>query len=173
MTGSPNPRISEVATFIAKTLNDFVAPSGGEAVIVPDSRELWEQAARNTESLVVWVYFAGETPFSSNANLAAVTQRVSRKWQVFVQRGIGYGSNRADSMAGTSASGPQAFFTLLDGIRDTIRAMIGISQDDGIDQVVIKPVQIGRVNDGMVAYMIEFSTKNNLQNFNSLKKTQL
>jgi hypothetical protein len=170
---NPYPTIASQAVFIASTLDNFVKQDAGKAVVVADSRELWEQASRNTQSLLVYVYFAGETPWSSNPNIAATTQRVSRKWQVFVQRGIGYQSDRGITMAQGAPSGPRPFLQVLEGIRDTIRGMLGVSEDLCIDLSAIKPVQIGKPGDGMVAYLIEFSTKNTLQNYNSLEKTQL
>jgi hypothetical protein len=170
---NPYPEIAEVAQFIADTLKTLVAPAGGDSVVVADRDELWQQASRNTQSLLIYTLFAGETPYGTNPKTTPATQRISWKWQVFVQRGINYKANRGDGIAKVTPSGPQPFLTLLGNVRTTVRGMVGISLDTGIDDLMLKPVKIGGQGDGMVAYMVEFTTKNFLQNYDSLPKTQL
>lgn len=140
--------------FIRDTLFDLVnQPAiGGDCVMASNLRDMWEQASQNTEQPLVYVCYGGESAWSSNPNISAVTYRVSRNWIIGIKQGRGHDQDRGESLV--------RFLPFVEQVRDTIRSMMGISEDIGNDFASIKPWSQGsQVIDG---YILEFSTKNDL-----------
>jgi hypothetical protein len=140
--------------FIRETLLDLVNQPdiGGDCVMVSNLRDLWEQASQNTEQPLVYVCYNGESEWSSNLNISALTHRVKRSWIVAVKEGRGHDEDRGQSLA--------RFLPFVEQVRDTIRSMLGVSQDLGVDFHSIKPMSQG--SQAMDCYAIEFSTQADL-----------
>ncbi len=110
---------------------------------------------------MLYVCYMGETPWSSNPNLSALTHRVSRDWCVRVKQGRGYAATRGDTLS-KPVGNSGLFYDVVEHTRDLIRAMFGISEDNGVDYAGIKPVRLG--DQVIDCYDIFFATKNDLPN---------
>ena len=153
MPDEPQSQISQQLAFIVETLQIYISETLFGAVEIASNVEyLWRQSAQDSQRPMLYVCYAGETPWSSNANISALTHRVSRDFIIRVKQGRGFASTRGDTV-------PQ-FTVIVEKIRDTIRSMLGISEDAGIDYGGIKPVRLGdKIID---CYDISFSCKNDL-----------
>lgn len=156
----PNPQkqISAQANFIADTIEDSLGTSG-IAQVVHNLQDLWMQSSQSSQKTICFICYAGETPWSSNNNISALTHRVSRNWIVRVKQGRGFSQVRGDTLS-KSVGNSGLFYDVVEHIRDLIRSMLGISEDNGNDYQGIKPVRLG--NDVIDCYDILFSTKNDL-----------
>lgn len=142
--------------FITETLLELMQTQSvdGACVMVSNTREMWQLASNDSQKPIIYVCWGGEDPWSSNANISAVTHRVNRSWILGVKQGRGFKSNRGESLKG--------FIPFVEQVRDTMRSMLGISEDFGNDYSGIKPWSQGSlVIDG---YLITFGTKNDLPN---------
>ena len=138
--------------FMRDTLLDLANSVQGDCVMVSNLRDLWEQASLDTETPLVYICYGGESEWSSNMNMSALTYRVRRNWIVAVKQGRGSDEDRGQSLA--------RFLPFIEQVRDTIRSMQGVTQDSAIDFHSIKPLSQGtQVVD---CYTIEFSTQNDL-----------
>jgi hypothetical protein len=138
--------------FIAETLLTLVQTVNGSCVMVSNMREMWQLASEDSQKPLIYVCYGGESAWSSNANISALTYRVSRNWIIGIKQGRGYTSDRGYSLTN--------FLPFVELVRDTIRTMIGVSQDNGNDFASIEPWSLGtQIIDG---YILRFSTKNDL-----------
>ncbi len=156
---NPLYQISAQANFIVETLYDYATSRAGSVVVAINVQDLWQQSFQSSQKTIWYVCYAGETPWSSNANISALTHRVSRDWIVRVKQGRGYTANRGDTLSqNVGNAGP--FYNAVEHTRDLLRAMFGVSEDFGVDFQGIKPVRLG---DMVIdCYDITFSTKNDL-----------
>jgi hypothetical protein len=124
----------------------------GDCKRVSNLRDFWAQASQDTESPLVFICWGGEKPWSSSANLSAVTYRVRRKWMVGVKWGRGHDEDRGVTQ--------DNFLPFVEAVRDTIRSWVGVSQDTGIDYDGCEPWSMGtQVID---AFIITFYSHNDL-----------
>ena len=122
--------------FIKDALLEWVQLTfGGTVEIVHNVSDLWVQSFQDSQSPMVYVCPSGEEPWSSNANIAALTHRVNRSFIIRVKQGRGYTSVRGDTVL--------TFMDAVEHIRDLMRSMLGISEDAGIDYNGWKPVRLG------------------------------
>lgn len=158
MPVSAKHQISAIATFIRDHLLLWAQDKAGTCVIVHSLTELWEQAAQSSQKPILYVCYAGETPWGEY-NTRALTGRVKRNWIVVLKFGRGLTVNRGDTLnKGSQNAAP--FYDWVDEVRDQIRSMLGISEDYGIDFNGIEPMKLaGQLLD---AYQISFSTQNDL-----------
>jgi hypothetical protein len=137
-------------------LEEWATPLGGVASAVSNLRELWNQASLSTQKPRVMVCYMGERirgPFAD----AAIAGMVDRTWNVAITRGRGFSSSRGESLTKTVGN-MDPFPDSVEAVRDIIRNVEGISQEQPIDFKGIKPIQLGNlVIDG---YLIEFTTAN-------------
>jgi hypothetical protein len=149
-------QISAQGAFIADTLTQYVQAATGDCEFVSNERFAWNQASQNSQKPMVYVWYAGETPWSSSRMLEGVTHRVNRKWGVGVKRGRGFMAVRGDTYIRQTLIAP--FTDVLEDIRNIILTMQGISEDAGTDEVSISEWRLG--NDLMDGAKITFTTKN-------------
>jgi hypothetical protein len=124
----------------------------GNVAVVSNLLDLWNQSQQNSQSPMAFVCYMGETPWSGGGNVAAITHRVRREWVIRVKQGRGYTSNRGKTVL--------QFVDIVELVRDTIRAMFGVSEDYGVDFSGIKPVRLG--DQVIDCYDVAFSTMNDL-----------
>ena len=98
---------------------------------------------------MVFVCFSGETPWTSNQNIGALTHRTSREFIVRVKQGRG--------LTPVRGSTAYSFIPIVEEVRDTIRSMLGISMDAGVDYSGTKYVRLG--SQVIDCYDITFSCK--------------
>lgn len=159
MAASAQFQISAQANFIAGELLAWAQTMGGDAQVVSNLKDLWMQASQSSQKPIIYVCYGGETAWSSNSNISALTHRVSRNWIVAVKRGRGFVAQRGSTLS-NQIGNAVPFYDAVEHIRDLCRAMLGISQDMGNDFAAIKPMSMGaQVID---AYTIEFSVKSDL-----------
>jgi len=152
-------QISAQANFIAGELLEYAQKSGGDCQVVSSPHELWMQSAQDSQRPMFYVCYMGETPWSSDSNISALTHRVSREWCVRVKQGRGFAANRGATLS-KPVGNAGLFYNVVEHTRDLIRAMLGISEDYGNDYAGIKPVRLG---DQIIdCFDVFFSTKNDL-----------
>lgn len=144
-------QISAQLAFIADDLNVWAQANGGSAIVVSNLQDLWAQSSQSSQKPLIYVFYAGEDPWG-DFKTAAVTHRVKRNWVVRVKQGRGFTSPRGTTVL--------TFADSVEHIRDMIRAMLGISEDNGNDYAGIKPVRLG--DQVIDCYDISFSTMNDL-----------
>lgn len=130
----------------------------GKVFPADDEALIWDMAWKSSQNLVIYVTWTGDRPWGP-MSLAGVTHRVTREWLVGVKRGRGYESIRGDTFCRNTSMPP--FVDMVDVIRNYIRGMVGISEDLGTDNVVIKKWSQG--NQVMSGRLITFTTQNDLQ----------
>lgn len=135
MSNWTDGQISTMANFIADQIEGLIGPYGGISQVVDDEEMMWAQAYQSSQKLIVYVTWGGDVPYGT-FNLAGITNRVTRQWIIGIKRGRGFTSSRGDTFSKTTNTPP--FADVVDGIRNFVRAMIGISQDYGTDNVIIK-----------------------------------
>ncbi len=129
----------------------WVQDNGGDCVIVSNLLDLWEASSQSSQKPLVFLCWAGEESWGA-FETRAVTHRVKREWMVRVKQGRGYKSVRGDTVL--------QFSTVVEHIRDMIRAMLGVSEDEGVDYTSTKLVRLG--DQVMDCYDIVFSTQNDM-----------
>jgi hypothetical protein len=135
MSNWTDGQISTTANFIADQIEGLIGPYGGVCEVVDDEDLMWRQAFQSSKNLVVYVTWGGDVPHGT-FGLAGVTHRVVRQWILGIKRGRGYTETRGDTFSKTTSVPP--FADMVDAIRNLVRAMIGISQDFGTDNVIVK-----------------------------------
>lgn len=155
MAVNPQQQIAAQLGFISdevyEALQNLGGPTGNTA-IASNLADLWNQSQQDSQSPMAYVCYMGESPWSSNDKIAAVTHRVKRNWVVRIKQGRGYTANRGETVL--------EFVSIVELVRDTVRAMYGVSESYGIDNVEIKPVRLG--DQVIDCYDVLFSTKNDL-----------
>lgn len=150
-------QISNQSSFIADQIAGLIEPFGGVCQVVDDENLMWMEAWKSSQNLIVYVTWTGDTPWGPVLN-AALTHRVKRDWLVGVKRGRGYQPVRGDTFSRTTSVPP--FADMVDMVRNFIRAMTGISEDFGVDNVTVTKWSQG--NLVMSGRLIRFSTQNDL-----------
>lgn len=123
--------ISQQSVAIKTTLEGWATPRGGRVAVMANQRHLWEelidlpQAAAN-QSPRIMVLCAGEDlrlPGEPDCH------RVDRRWQVVLVKGRGF---YKDPLSGNVA---EPFTDSIEAIRDLVRTMIGISDEEEVPSV--------------------------------------
>ena len=151
--------ISEEANLLKDALDAWATLYGGEARVVSNLRDMWQQASTSSQTPNILICYNGEVSRGSFSQ-QAVWHRVDRQWLVAVTKGRGYYANRGDSLSDASAT-EMPLYDVIENVRDTIRGLLTISEETPtVDYKSIKPMQLGNlVVDG---YQIEFSTANDI-----------
>jgi len=151
--------ISQEANLIQANLQEWVGQWGGSAEVVSNLRELWNQAALNSQSPRILVVYNGEVARGSFEQISRY-HRVDRSWLIAVTKGRGYFSNRGASLS-EHAQIEMPLFDVIENVRDLVRFMDYISEETPHpDYRSIKPMQLGNlVVDG---YLIEITTANDI-----------
>lgn len=157
MSNWTDGQISTAANFIADQIEGLIGPYGGLCEVVDDEDLMWRQAFQSSKNLIVYVTWGGDTPWGP-ITTAGVTHRVSRQWILGIKRGRGYPETRGDTFSKTTSVPP--FADMVDSIRNFVRAMIGISQDGGTDNVIVKKWSQGALV--MSGRLLTFTTQNDL-----------
>ncbi len=136
-------------------LNDWVQQEAGVVQIAANQALLWEMAYAASSKLRVIVCCTGED-IRGDFSIAAALHRVDRQFVVLVTRGRSFTTDRGMGLTQTVQDNPP-LYDLVTRVRDTIRAMVGISVELPVDYKGFKsfPLEDGLVMD---AYQIEFST---------------
>jgi hypothetical protein len=156
----PQPiTIAEEAALIQTQLQQFVATFGGQASVVSNLRDWWNQAATNSDTPRILICYMGETARGSFSQIAPWS-RVDRSWSVAVTRGRGFYASRGDSLMSADIS-ESPLFDIVETVREIIRCMNNISEETPfVDYRGIKPMQFGNiVVDG---FSIDFTTANSI-----------
>ncbi len=146
---NPNQTISAQLNIIVNVLQTWAVQYNATVIPVSNVQDLWSQSSQTSQKPTVYVCFSGETPWSSNANISALTHRTSREFIVRVKQGRGFTAVRGETV--------YSFVTIVEQVRDTIRSMLGISQDFGVDYAGTKYVRLG--SQVIDAYDLTFSVK--------------
>lgn len=146
-------QISSTLNFIAAQIQGLLG-TNGDCEVVDDEDMMWKQAEQSSKNLMVYVTWVGDVPWGT-MSLAGVTNRVTRQWVLGIKRGRGYTQTRGDTFSKTTNVPP--FSDMVDTIRNFVRAMIGISQDYGTDNVVVKKWSQG--SEVMSGRLLTFTTQ--------------
>ena len=151
--------ISQEANLIQEALQEWVRPYGGQAHIVSNLKDLWNQAALNSQTPRILICYNGEQSRGSFEQIAR-WHRVDRSWLVAVTKGRGYYSQRGDTLS-NHLNVEMPLFDVVENVRDVVRFMETISEETPMpDYRGIKPMQLGNlVVDG---YLIEITTANDI-----------
>lgn len=146
--------IAQQAGFIANGLDSWAGFNGGHCQIAFDEYEMWYVAGQQSQVPRLILCYAGEQA-RGDFSLAARLNRVDRQWKLAVTRGRVLTQDRGmDFVASNQNAVP--FYDLVDGARDIVRAMVGVSVESPVDFKEITPMTI--VPDVLInAYLISFS----------------
>ena len=149
MAQNPNQTIAAQLNIIVQVLQTWGVQYNATVIPCSNVQDMWSQSSQTSQKPTLFVSFTGETPWTSNANIGALTHRTSREFVVRVKQGRGFTPVRGTTV--------YPFITIGAQVRDTIRSMLGISQDAGVDYIGTKYVRLGaQVID---CYDITFSCK--------------
>lgn len=155
--------ISDQANMIAEQCDLWVNPLGGTVKVMANIRHLWEEVYSSATDAApkVLVVFNRERSRGSE-QLRNFLHRVDRNWLVVVMRGHGF-DNR---MAKTDAATADDFYSACETLRDRIRVITSISEENPLDYVGMSPLPgvavPGTSNVFLDAYQIEFNTANDI-----------
>ena len=144
-------QISAQLEFIKDALVRYVQKNGGAAAITANVQDLWLQSSQNNQTPTIFVCYDGEDPWG-DFNTRANTHRVKRNFIVRVKKGRGWTADRGQTFL--------QFSDVLEDVRDLLRSMLGITEDQAIDYSGMKPVRLG--NTTIDCEDITFSTMNDL-----------
>lgn len=152
--GLPQPlTISQTAQQLKTQLSTWATTAGGKAVVVSNTKDMWEQASQNTQTPLVLICYNGETIRGERA-VSALNHRVERNWIVAVTRGRGWNIERGASLYKTTQNA-DPFYDVVEECRDQIRVLTGISEEWPVEFLRISPMSSG--NKALDAYAIEFT----------------
>jgi hypothetical protein len=155
----PQPAsISGQAGQILAQLLPFAESAGGAAEVVSNLQMLWKQAAMDTQKPRILICYNGESIRGEFAT-AAINHRVDRQWIVAVTRGRGWTAQRGSSLF-QAVGNADAFYDVVEQVRDLIRRMLGISEEFPVDFKRISPMS--SQNKALDSYAIEFSTASDI-----------
>ena len=151
--------ISDEAALILARLQEFAGRYGGVAAIVPNLRELWNQASINSQSPRILICYNGETARGTFSQISP-WHRVDREWLIAVTKGRGYYATRGSGLSDASAT-ETPLYDVLETVRDIVRGMQNISEETpSPDFKSIRPMQLGNlVVDG---FQITVTTANDI-----------
>ena len=144
-------QISEQLEFIKDTIVEYVQGRGGAAAITANVQDLWLQSSQQSLTPTIFVCYDGEDAWG-DFNTRAKTHRVKRNFIVRVKKGRGFTADRGKTFLD--------FADVLEDVRDLIRSMQGITEDQAVDYAGMKPVRLG--NTPTDCEDITFSTMNDL-----------
>jgi hypothetical protein len=152
--------IAQQANNLHAVLDNYATQRGGEASVVSNLKEWWNQSAINNDIPRILICYMGENSRGS-FNTRSALNRVDRTWNVAVIRGRGFSANRGDSLTKTVVNAIP-FLQVVEDVRDTIRTILNISEEFPVEFLSIKPMSFGTTPiDG---YIIEFVTANDIPN---------
>lgn len=146
---NPNQTIAAQLNIIVQVLQTWGVQYNATVIPCSNVQDMWSQSSQTSQKPTLYVCFTGETPWTSNQNIGALTHRTSREFIVRVKQGRGFTSVRGQTVA--------PFVTIVEQVRDTIRSMLGISMDAGVDYSGTKYVRLG--GEVIDCYDITFSAK--------------
>ena len=155
--------ISDCANMIAEQCELWVAPLGGTVKVMANIRHLWEEvySSATTDKPKVLVVFNRERSRGSE-QLRNYLHRVDRNWLVVVMRGHGF----ENKMAKSEVDLTDDFYRACETLRDRIRVITSISEENPLDYVGMGPLPgvavPGTANVFLDAYQIEFNTANDI-----------
>jgi hypothetical protein len=153
--------IAEQAAIIKSTLNDWASLPirGGYAGMVPNLKQLFIQAAQDTQAIRILVCYGGQSrrgPFTT----ASATHRVDRKWLIAVTKGESPSAGRGDFLIEQTGN-TDAFLKELATVEDICRWIPNISQEGPAnDYEGTVPLQINDTQ--MSGYLITITTANDI-----------
>lgn len=148
---------------IQQTLNDWASKlaNPGKAVVVPNLKQLYKQAALDTQSLRILIAFGG-TRKRSSFSIQNKARREDCIWKVAVTKGDSLSTERGDFLVeGTANSDP--FLYEVATVRDLCINIPGISAETPNDYDDIQPLALGDLV--MSGYMITFSVAHDVDFF--------
>ena len=149
---NPNQTIAAQLGIIVQVLQTWGVQYNATVIPCSNVQDMWSQSSQTSQKPTLFVAFSGETPWSSNANISALTHRVNREWIVRVKQGRGFTSPRGTTVL--------EFVAIVEQVRDTLRTMLGISAQFAIDYHGTKYVRLGgQIID---CYDITFAVKTDL-----------
>lgn len=138
----------------------FAQPRGGTVKIMESMWHVWEYVLSAQDEPTVLICCTGETPRGSFAE-QDLWHRVDRQWTFVVIRGHGFRNLMPDDK-GAVPNGKEALTTSIEVLRDTVRAMTGMSEEFPINYrgwkslpAVARP---GTANVFTAGAYLEFST---------------
>lgn len=153
--------MASIAT-ILQILQNVIQPwaaqqNAGRSVIASGTHDMWTQAFVATQKPGVVMAFVGDEARGS-FELAAATHRGDFTFNVVLVRGRGLTSQRGDSLV-TTVQNADPFYNLMESLRDKIRSITNISQEQFVDYKNTKSaVDIAESYGNRVdSYVIEFS----------------
>jgi hypothetical protein len=148
---------------IQKYLNDWASnlPNPGKAVVVPNLKQLYKQAALDTQSLRILIAFGG-TRKRSPFNIQNKTRREDCIWKVAVTKGNSLSTERGDFLVESTANSDPFLYEVAT-VRDLCVNIPGISVESPNDYDDIQPLAIGDLI--MAGYMITFSAAHDFDFF--------
>lgn len=155
--------ITNQANMLGKWLDEWVAPRGGVTKILANTRHLWEEIyGQSTDSQPrVLIIYMGEDS-RGGFNERNTLHRVDRQWSVVVMRGHGFDN----AMNKTEPGIQTTFYDDVETIRELIRCLTSMSEEEPIDYKAIRPLpgvaQPNMANVFLDGYSIEFSTANDI-----------
>lgn len=150
--------IADQLLLIRAGLYQWATALGGMAQICSDMHHMWMQAWVKSDTPRLLICYVGEDirgPFS----IAAATHRVDRTFNVMITRGRGFNPARGDSLVQTVGDA-EPLFKLVEEVRELIRTMGGISEENPVDFKNVRSFPLGEVI--IDAYVIEFSVATDL-----------
>jgi len=123
--------ISQQASALKLTLEGWAHPKGGRVAVMANQRHLWEELTDLSQAVAsqsprIMVLCAGadmRLPGEPDCH------REDRRWQIVLVKGRGF---YKDPMSGFTA---EPFTDSIEAIRDLIRTMIGISDEEEVPSV--------------------------------------
>lgn len=140
---------------VKAALMDWVQQDAGLVQIASNPAMMWEMAYAASSKLRIILCCVGEE-LRGDFSVAAALHRADRQFVCLVTRGRSFTTDRGMGLTQIVQDNPP-LFTLVEKVRDTIRAMIGISVELPVDYKGFRsfPLEDGLIMD---AYQIEFST---------------
>jgi len=164
------PLISQQSLQIVTQINNYLttAQLSGKCVATSNLRDMWEQASQGNNSALVYVCWSGDSPRGPSA-ISRWTHRVDREWAILVKRGRGFYSTRGDSLNQTKGN-EIPFYDIVEGVRDSMRQILSISEEGLVEFNNIRPWQLG--NTVLDAYLMTFTTSNDMPTITSTPQNQ-
>lgn len=141
----------------------------GKCVAASNMRDMWEQASQSTSNAIVYVCWTGDATRGPNS-IMRWTHRVDREWSILVKRGRGFYATRGDSL-NQSKGNEIPFYDVVESVRDSIRAILSISQEGLVEFNSCRPWQLGNLI--MDAYLLVVKTANDMPTITSTPQNQV
>lgn len=164
------PLISQQSLQIVEQIGNYFTTNqiSGKCVAASNMRDMWEQASQSTANAIVYVCWTGDAARGPNS-IMRWTHRVDREWSILVKRGRGFYATRGDSLNQTKGN-EIPFYDVVEGVRDSIRAILSISQEGLVEFNSCRPWQLGNLI--MDAYLLVLKTANDMPTITSIPMNQ-